>query len=240
MKKSLYHKRRRLKTKTKSKNKRKETFRLKRLTHIEKDVREQGFETIAGVDEAGRGPLAGPLVAAACILPEGYTLRKIDDSKKLTEELRYHLYQDLVLHPSVDFGVGVVEAKEIDRLNIHHATLTAMQRAVGRLSKGPAFLLVDGIHAPDTAIPTACIVDGDQKAQAIAAASIIAKVTRDHIMIGYDALYPEYGFKDHKGYGTKKHLAAIDKYGATPIHRMSFGRLKHDTKHDGLRPGDEH
>ena len=159
-------------------------------------------------------------------MPSGYTLRKIDDSKKLTEELRYKLYQDLVVHPDIHFGVGVVEAKEIDQLNIHNATMEAMLRAINRLSKGPAFLLIDGRHAPDTDIPSACIVDGDQKAQVIAAASIIAKVTRDHIMIGYDALYPEYGFKDHKGYGTEKHLKALDQDGPTPIHRMSFGRLK--------------
>ena len=189
-------------------------------------MRALGFETIAGVDEAGRGPLAGPLVAAACILPEGYILRKIDDSKKLTENLRFKLYQDLLYHPEISYGIGLVEPAEIDRLNIHNATLEAMKRAIEKLEVTPSFLLVDGIHLPDTDIPSATVVDGDQKAQVIAAASILAKVTRDHIMIGYDALYPGYGFKEHKGYGTKQHLDALEAKGPTPIHRMSFGRLK--------------
>lgn len=206
--------------------KRKETYRLKRLRHIEEEVRSLGFEVIAGVDEAGRGPLAGPLVAAACILPEGYTLRGIDDSKKLTGQLRYTLYQDLILHPNIHFGIGIVEPSEIDALNIHNATLEAMKRACQRLAKKPQFLLVDGCHTFDSGIPTEAVVDGDQKAQVIAAASVIAKVTRDHIMMGYHDLYPEYGFKNHKGYGTKEHLDAIDAHGATPIHRMSFGRFK--------------
>jgi len=208
-----------------ARTKRKETFRLKRLCNIEDQIRGEGFEIIAGVDEAGRGPLAGPLVAAACILPEGYKLRRIDDSKKLTSELRYTLYQDLILHPEIHFGVGVVEAAEIDSLNIHNATLEAMRRAIFRLSKTPQFLLVDGCHVPDCEIPSESIVDGDQKAQVIAAASILAKVTRDHIMIGYHDLYPEYGFHDHKGYGTKQHQDAIDAHGPTPIHRMSFGKF---------------
>ncbi|NGX38036.1 MAG: Ribonuclease HII [Chlamydiae bacterium] len=226
----------------KSGKKRAETFRLKRLCNIEQEVREQGFESIAGIDEAGRGPLAGPIVAAACILPDGYVLRGIDDSKKLTPELRYKLYQDLILHPDIDFGVGVVEAAEIDKLNIHNATLEAMLRAIRRLSIVPHFLLVDGCHTPECDIPSASVVDGDQKAQVIAAASVIAKVTRDHIMLGYDALYPAYGFKDHKGYGTLKHKEAIKKHGPLPIHRMSFGLLKgeeNDQKHDSLRARDK-
>ncbi len=206
--------------------KRKETLRLKRLCHIEQEVRAQGFETIAGIDEAGRGPLAGPVVAAACILPEGYILRGIDDSKKLTEQERLRLYRELIENKGVDSGVGVVEAAEIDRLNIHNATLEAMQRAVSRLRVQPSFLLVDGVHIPPGDIPAAPVVGGDREVQAIAAASIFAKVTRDHIMEGYHELYPEYGFKDHKGYGTKQHLEAIDSKGPTPIHRMSFGRLK--------------
>ncbi|MDN3505682.1 MAG: ribonuclease HII [Simkaniaceae bacterium] len=206
--------------------KRKETYRLKRLCSIEEEVRNQGFEVIAGVDEAGRGPLAGPLVASACILPEGYTLRGIDDSKKLNEKLRYTLYQDLILHPNIDFGIGIVEPSEIDELNIHNATLEAMKRACQRLTKTPQFLLIDGCHTFDSCMPSEAVVDGDQKAQSIAAASIIAKVTRDHIMMGYHDLYPEYGFKNHKGYGTKEHMDALDELGATPIHRMSFGRLK--------------
>lgn len=202
--------------------KRRETFRLKRLCNIEAKVRAQGFDVIAGIDEVGRGPLAGPLVAAACILPEDYVFRGIDDSKKLTAKERYILYQDLTFHPEVFFSVGVVESTEIDTYNIHNATLEAMLRALSRLKKHPSFLLVDGCHVPHCTIPSEGIVDGDQKAQVIAAASVIAKVIRDRIMMGYHDLYPEYSFHEHKGYGTKKHLNAIAMHGLTPIHRRSF------------------
>ncbi len=208
--------------------KRAETYRLKRLLSIESQVREQGYDQIAGVDEAGRGPLAGPVVAAACILPAGYTLRGINDSKKLTDQKRYSLYQELILHPDIQLGIGIVEAGEIDRLNIHLATLEAMRRAVDRLPKQPDFLLIDGKYIPETPFPSDSVVDGDRKSQAIAAASILAKVTRDHIMIGYDELYPAYGFKVHKGYGTQKHLEALDKEGPSPIHRRTFKGVKHD------------
>lgn len=206
--------------------KRKETYRLKRLCTIEEQVRAQGFDIIAGVDEAGRGPLAGPLVAAACILPHGYKLRGVNDSKKLTAQHRYELYQELILHPEIYSGVGVIEPAEIDSLNIHVATLEAMVRAVAQLKKKPSFLLIDGPHTPDSGIPSEGIIDGDQKVQAIAAASIIAKVLRDHIMMGYNEMYPEYGLSEHKGYATRKHLDAIALHGATPIHRMSFGFFK--------------
>lgn len=209
---------------TQAGKKRAETYRLKRMCRTEAEVREKGYEIIAGIDEAGRGPLAGPLVAAACILPSGYVLRGINDSKKLTSLDRYRLYQELLLHSEIDFGIGIVEAAEIDQLNIHRATLEAMLRAVGRLHMHPEFLLIDGRHVPESPIPSASIVDGDLYVQAIAAASIIAKVTRDHIMIGYHDLYPHYGFDEHKGYGTSKHLAAIDAHGLCPIHRISFRR----------------
>lgn len=204
--------------------KRRETIRLKRLCTIEQEVRELGYEIIAGVDEVGRGPLAGPVVAAACILPEGYVLRGINDSKKLTEAARFSLYQELIAHPGIEYGVGVVEAAEIDELNIHNGSQEAMVRAVKRLRKTPNFLLIDGPHTPPIDIPSAGIVCGDAQVQAIAAASVIAKVTRDHIMIGYHDIYPDYGFKEHKGYGTSKHLEAIRRFGRTPIHRMSFGK----------------
>lgn len=205
-----------------TKKKRAETWRLRKLCAVEAELRQQGFSLIAGVDEAGRGPLAGPVVAAACLLPEGYVLRGIDDSKKLQAHDRYVLYQELVRHPDVRFGIGVVEAMEIDEHNIHQATLLAMKRAIDHLGLTPEFLLVDGKYVPGVEIPAKSIVDGDQKVQSIAGASVLAKVTRDHIMIGYDELYPEYGFKDHKGYGTKKHLDAIALHGYCPIHRMSF------------------
>ncbi len=193
---------------------------------IEEEVRTQGFEIVAGIDEAGRGPLAGPITAAACILPVGFTIAGVDDSKKLTGQERYALYREIISHPGVDYGIGVVEAAEIDQLNIHRATLEAMRRAVIRLTKKPDFLLVDGCHVPDLPIPSESIVEGDQKVLAIAVASILAKVIRDHIMLGYDDLFPNYGLRDHKGYGTKKHREAIDKYGPSPIHRMSFGQMK--------------
>jgi ribonuclease HII len=203
-------------------SKRAETFRLKKLCAIEEQVRAQGFNVIAGVDEAGRGPLAGPVVAAACILPEGYLLRGIDDSKKLTREQRESFYEELMIQRGVFYGVGVVEAIDIDHLNIHGATLRAMATALSRLEKSPDFVLVDGRHLPAMDFPGEWVIDGDRLVQSIAAASIVAKMTRDLIMEGYDLLFPQYGFKNHKGYGTKEHLAAIAKHGLCPIHRRSY------------------
>ncbi len=205
-----------------------ETKRVKRLLSIEENLRlEKGFERIAGIDEAGRGPLAGPIVAAICILPKGHLLHGINDSKKLLSEQRYKLYQQLILHPDICYAVGVVEPYEIDQLNIHQATFKAMLLALERLSVRPDYLLVDGRHCPpQQQIPCEAIVDGDTLSCCIAAASIIAKVTRDHIMLGYHDLYPQYGFHEHKGYGTAEHLQAIQLHGPCPIHRKSFGLLK--------------
>lgn len=208
--------------------KRAETFRLRRLVNLESQIYKQGFENIAGIDEAGRGPLAGPVVAAACILPKSFVLRGINDSKKLTDSTRYKFYQYLLTESNLSFGVGVVEATEIDQCNIHNATLEAMRRAVDNLSKSADFLLVDGKFFPENGLPGKSVVEGDRKSQTIAAASIIAKVSRDHIMKGYDVLYPQYGFSDHKGYGTKKHLSALEKYGPSPIHRMTFKGVVND------------
>lgn len=205
-----------------------ETKRLKRLLSIEEKIRsEKGLENIAGVDEAGRGPLAGPVVAAACMLPKGIKVIGVNDSKKLIFEKRYKLYQELIMHPEIIYAVGIVEPYEIDALNIHEASLKAMLIAVSRLSKKPDYLLVDGRHRLSIDdIPCEAIVDGDYLSYCIAAASIIAKVTRDHIMMGYHDLYPQYGFHDHKGYGTAQHLQAIQMYGPCAIHRKSFGLLK--------------
>lgn len=214
--------------KTRAGKKRAETLRLKRLSSIESAIHSTGFEKIAGVDEAGRGPLAGPVVAAACILPKGYVLRGINDSKKLTKELRYQLYRELILDQKISVGIGIVEPFEIDKLNIHFASLEAMVRAVLRLPLQPDFVLVDGKHLPESGIPSEALVDGDRKSQAIAAASILAKVTRDHIMMGYDVLYPEYGFGKHMGYGTQIHQEALKTYGPSPIHRMTFKGVKRD------------
>lgn len=206
-----------------------ETKRIKRLHAIEDNIRiEKGFCNIAGIDEAGRGPLAGPIVAAACILPQSHLLHGINDSKKLDSDARYKLYQELIMHPDIYYAVGVVEPYEIDQLNIHQANFKAMLLALSRLSLKPDYILVDGRHCPPTDIPSEAIVDGDTLSYCIAAASIIAKVTRDQIMQGYDELYPQYGFKDHKGYGTAEHLQAIQLHGPCPIHRKSFGLLKAD------------
>ena len=203
-------------------SKRAETFRLKKLCRIEDELRAQGLKHLAGVDEAGCGPLAGPIVAAACLLPEGYRLRGIDDSKKLTKEQRAAFYEELILHPEVRSGIGVLEAVDIDRLNIHGAALRAMSLALTKLTPQPEFILVDGRHLPESTLPGEALIDGDRLVQCIAAASILAKMTRDLIMEGYDLLYPQYGFKDHKGYGTKQHLDAIEIHGLCPIHRRSF------------------
>lgn len=207
-----------------------ETKRIKRLLSIEERVREEkGFQHIAGIDEAGRGPLAGPVVAAACILPKGHLLHGITDSKKLLSEERYKLYQELILHPDICYAVGVVEPYEIDELNIYQATFKAMLLALSRLSRKPDYLLIDGRACPSqNQIPCEAIVGGDDLSYCIAAASIIAKVTRDHIMMGYHDLYPQYGFNEHKGYGTAGHLQAIQLHGPCPIHRRSFGLLKEE------------
>lgn len=212
-----------------------ETKRVKKLLSIEESIRsEKGFQEIAGVDEVGRGPLAGPVVAAACILPKGYLLRGINDSKQLDSEERYKLYQELILHADVCYGVGIVEPYEIDELNIHNATLKAMAVAIARLTRKPDYLLVDGKHPPKLGIPCQAIVDGDRLSCCIAAASVIAKVTRDHIMMGYHDLYPLYRFNENKGYGTAAHLEAIQLHGPCPIHRMSFGLLKREEMEEAV------
>lgn len=192
------------------------------MIDYEKRARAKGFRAIAGVDEAGRGPLAGPVVAAACLLPESFISEGIDDSKKLSPDERYTFYKQLISHPDIVYGVGIVEAVVIDQINILQATLRAMAIAVARLSFRPDYLLVDGNKAPDFGIETETIIGGDALSVSIAAASIIAKEVRDQIMIGYHELWPQYGFKEHKGYGTEQHLEAIKTYGTCSIHRNSF------------------
>ena len=181
--------------------------------------------TVAGVDEAGRGPLAGAVVAAAVVLPAGLRLAGLNDSKKLTEKRREALYE-LITAQAHGYGVGVVTAAEIDQINILQATLLAMQRAVEGLSCTLTHVLVDGNQVPSLAVPTDTVIKGDQKIGCIAAASIIAKVTRDRMMLTLDAAYPEYGFAGHKGYGTKKHLAALQEHGPCPEHRRSFAPVR--------------
>lgn len=190
---------------------------------FEKEIRAKGFRLVAGLDEAGRGPLAGPVVAAAVVLPHRARLPGVDDSKKLSAPKREEIFSLLQKKASA-IGVGIVEAEEIDRLNIHQASLKAMEKAVAALPLPPDFLLIDGLFTLNLPLPQMAVVKGDQKCLSVAAASIVAKVTRDRIMIARHREYPEYNFARHKGYGTKEHLQAIEKYGRCPLHRLTFRR----------------
>jgi ribonuclease HII len=203
-----------------------EKQRLKRMLAFERKAKKQGFKSVSGVDEAGRGPLAGPLVAAACILPPGVLFHSVDDCKKLTPGLRDTLYTTLTEHPEVYFGVGVVDHALIDAINIYQATIQAMLQAIGALPKVPDLVLADAMQLPHLQIPCWKIIHGDQLSLSIAAASIIAKVTRDRLMDGYHEKWPQYGFKKHKGYGTPEHLKALEEMGPCPIHRTSFEPVK--------------
>ncbi len=182
-------------------------------------------KVIVGIDEAGRGPLCGPVVAACCILKSDYHNEAINDSKKLTEKKREKLYKE-ILNDCIDYGVGIVEADRIDEINILEATKEAMKIALSKLKVDYDLVLIDAVKL-DIEKPSISIIKGDAKCECIAAASIIAKVTRDHILIEFAHKYPEYGFEKHKGYGTKKHIEALNKYG--PIdgwHRKSFEPIK--------------
>jgi len=188
---------------------------------FEKEIQAEGFWVIAGLDEAGRGPLAGPVVAAAVILPPMKKWVGVDDSKKLSPEQREKAFS-LILRQEAAVGIGIVDAREIDRLNILRASLKAMEQAVENLPLSPDFLLIDGIHSLPLPLAQRAIPKGDQRCQSIAAASIVAKVTRDRLMVAYHDEYPQYNFAKHKGYGTKEHLQAIRQYGHCPLHRQSF------------------
>lgn len=188
----------------------------------ERKALQQGYQIIVGIDEAGRGPLAGPVVAAACHISPGIQIEGIDDSKKLTPAKREKIYRDLTEHPHVSIGIGVVEAEVIDQINILQATIMAMLKAIEDIPVDPDYLLVDGMTLPGQ-IPSEKIVKGDSLSLCIGAASIVAKVTRDAIMEQYDEKWPEYGFGSHKGYGTKKHMDALNRFGPRPgVHRESF------------------
>lgn len=192
------------------------------LWSYERAYRDEGFATVCGVDEAGRGPLAGPVCAAAVILPQDLEIEGLNDSKKLTEKRREVLY-DVIVREAVAYGIAFADEKEIDEINILQATFLAMRRAVEQLSVRPSIVLVDGNREPELGdLPVKTIVKGDSLSANIAAASILAKVTRDRFMLEQDAIYPQYGFAVHKGYGTKAHYAALTQYGACPIHRRSF------------------
>lgn len=203
-----------------------ETLRLYELQAFEREARAAGFTHIAGVDEAGRGPLAGPVVAAACSMPEHTLIPGINDSKKLTPKQRLTLFNILTTHPNINFGIGIVSPKEIDRINILQATIVAMNQAIDNLTKKPEFLLVDGLQIPSHPIPNRKIIKGDSRCYLIAAASIIAKETRDKLMLEYHEKWPQYGFDKHKGYGTQQHRNNIQQHGPCPIHRMTFEPLK--------------
>ena len=189
--------------------------------NFEQEYWSRGVEHIAGVDEAGRGPLAGPVVAAAVIFQHDVQIHGVDDSKKVTANRRNELF-DHIYQKALSVGIGVVPHTTIDQINIGQASLQAMEEAVLRLSFPPQHLLIDGPRYRQNDIPFTPIIDGDAKSFTIAAASIIAKVTRDRIMIALDEQYPQYGFAKHKGYGTKEHLEAIRKFGPCEIHRRSF------------------
>ena len=181
----------------------------------------KGFNKICGIDEAGRGPLAGPVVAAVVVFKPGTKIEGINDSKKLSEAKRNELF-DIIKNEALDYGIGIVQRDEIDEYNILNATYMAMKKAINCLKKSPDYLLVDAAHIPDIDIAQKAIIKGDSKSISIAAASILAKVTRDSLMYEYDKMYPEYGFSSHKGYGTDQHYQAIRQHGITPIHRKSF------------------
>lgn len=195
------------------------------MLHFETHWLAKGYTRIAGLDEAGRGPLAGPVVAAAVILPPGERYPGITDSKKLRPADREKGY-DLIREHALTFAISEVSQEEIDKLNILVATRKAMERAILQLSPTPGFLLIDGIVPVETDIPQKCIKKGDQKSQSVAAASILAKVTRDRLMEAFHEQYPQYNFKKNKGYGTREHLEALRAHGACPIHRRSFRGVK--------------
>jgi ribonuclease HII len=193
----------------------------------ENALAKKGYQRIAGIDEAGRGPLAGPVVACALILPKGFNNTQLTDSKKLTPERREAFYQELIGNSDIDYGVGIVSSEVIDRINILQATFEAFKLAIAHLKTPPDYLLYDGNLYPQTGIPSEAIVSGDFLCQSIAAASIIAKVVRDEMMRDYCKRWPEYAFSTHKGYATKAHLQSLEIYGPCPIHRFSFAPIKH-------------
>lgn len=184
-------------------------------------ARNSGYKLVAGVDEVGRGPLAGPVVAAAVILGERSLLEEVRDSKKMSPTAREKAFSRII-NEAVSVGIGVISPREIDKINIKNGSLEAMKKALLALSPRPEFLLIDGIHAVAAGIPQRCIRKGDQLSKSISAASVVAKVYRDRMMCSYSRLYPAYGFHRNKGYGTPEHLEAIRQWGPCPVHRLTF------------------
>ena len=202
--------------------KEKEIERLNILKNIENNWHKKGKKLVCGIDEAGRGPLAGPVVVAAVIMPEDSFIEGVNDSKKISEKKREKLY-DEITENAIAWSVGIIDQNEIDEINILNATKKGLTTALTELKEKPDIILVDALTKIDTlGIPYESIIKGDAKSYSIAAASIIAKVTRDRIMRQWDEIYPQYGFINHKGYGTKAHIDAIKQYGLCPLHRKSF------------------
>ncbi len=202
--------------------KEKEIERLNILKNIENNWHKKGKKLVCGIDEAGRGPLAGPVVVAAVIMPEDSFIEGVNDSKKVSEKKREKLY-DEITENAIAWSVGIIDQNEIDEINILNATKKGLTTALTELKEKPDIILVDALTKIDTlGIPYESIIKGDAKSYSIAAASIIAKVTRDRIMRQWDEIYPQYGFINHKGYGTKAHIDAIKQYGLCPLHRKSF------------------
>lgn len=202
--------------------KERELERLTKLKEIENDLYLKGMNYICGIDEAGRGPLAGPVVVASVIMPKDSMIEGVNDSKKISESKREQLYEKII-EEAISYGVGIIDQKEIDEINILNATKKGLTTSLKELKVKPDIILVDALTGIDTLqIPYQSIIKGDAKAYSISAASIIAKVTRDRIMRQWDEIYPQYGFAKHKGYGTAAHIAAIKEYGICPLHRLSF------------------
>ena len=199
------------------------------LWEIENSIFDSGIQVICGVDEAGRGPLAGPVCAAAVILPANIEIPGLNDSKKLSDKRRRELYP-VIMEQAIAYGIGFADHKEIDEINILQATFLAMERAIHSLNVKPQLALVDGNRSKDFGIPVKTVVHGDSLSASIAAASVLAKVTRDDLMLKLAEEYPQYGFEVHKGYGTKAHYEALEKYGPCPIHRMTFLKKLYGTQ----------
>lgn len=206
---------------TKEEREQQAILRLAEMKQIENELYAEGVRYIAGIDEVGRGPLAGPVVAAAVILPEDFDVLGVDDSKKLTEKKREELYE-LIVKCAVSFGIGIIDNYIIDEINILEATKLAMKQAVKNLGRTPEYILIDALVLKDVTIPQKGIIKGDSLSVSIAAASIVAKVTRDRMMDEYHQRYPHYGFNQNKGYGTRSHYDGIDCHGLCELHRRSF------------------
>ena len=209
------------------KQKAEESFR--RMSMFEEQLKQQGYTRIAGIDEVGRGPLAGPVVAAAVILPEGFFLPGLNDSKQLTQAKREE-YAAYILEQAEAAGIGIIHSDEIDRVNIYEASKKAMLAALADLHTVPGHLLIDAMEL-ETPIPQMSLIKGDARSISIAAASIVAKVERDRMMAEYAEMHPEYGFDKHMGYGTAVHLEALNRYGPLPWHRKSFAPVRDRLKH---------